>query len=105
MILALLAFLAGADPVVAPSDAGTAIVLKAGQPAPEDGVFMPDNKALEVGKRLASSEAMVKMLLEQPQVSTAGIATAAGAVLSGIASVFGAGVCVGDPRHCGTTKP
>jgi len=79
-------------------DAGTplsvaqpAIVVRAGDVVAFDGVLMSDAKAVEVGKRLASAEAVVAALKEQPVVGVPAILTAGGVVLSAFASAFGAG--------------
>lgn len=105
MILALVALLTCADPVAPSSDAGTAIVLSAGQTAPENGVFLPDALAVATGRRLVAAETFVALTADKTIVSTPVALSLGASMVAAIGAVFGAGVCVGDTSHCGTKRP
>lgn len=80
-------------------DAGSAYAVRAGDVVSMDGVCMPDAKAIEVGKRLASAEAVAAALQAQPVVSLPAVATAGGVVLSVLAGIFGAGFAAGEGQR------
>ncbi len=91
----LIALLLSQDAGQAPDGGRPAIVVKAGDAVPWDGVCMDDAKAIDTGKRLASAEAQVLFVSDKTVIATPVAVTAVGAVLAAVASAFGAGYVAG----------